>query len=86
VATGPFVGEGLDCPALDTLFLASPVSFDGLLILYVGRVLRAYPGKEHAEVHDYHDVDTPVVAKSLARRAPGYVRLGFSDPRRTTKA
>jgi superfamily II DNA or RNA helicase len=26
VATGHFIGEGFDCPALDMLFLAGPVS------------------------------------------------------------
>jgi len=36
-----------------------------------------------AEIHDYHDVRTPVIAASLARRAPGYTHLGFPDPRRT---
>jgi hypothetical protein len=44
-------------------------------------VLRAYPGKQTAEVHDYHDVETPVLAAALAKRAPGYVSLGFADPR-----
>jgi len=81
VATGHFVGEGFDCPALDTLFLAGPVSFKGRLVQYVGRILRAYPGKQTAEVHDYHDVETPVLAAALAKRAPGYVSLGFPDPR-----
>jgi superfamily II DNA or RNA helicase len=81
VATGHFVGEGFDCPALDTLFLAGPVSFKGRLVQYAGRVLRAYPGKQTAEVHDYHDVETPVLAAALAKRAPGYVSLGFADPR-----
>ena len=82
VATGHFVGEGFDCPALDTLFLAGPVSFKGRLVQYAGRVLRAYPGKQTAEVHDYHDVEMPVLAAALAKRAPGYVTLGFPDPRK----
>jgi superfamily II DNA or RNA helicase len=81
VATGPFVGEGFDCPALDTLFLAAPIAFKGRLVQYVGRVLRPYPGKTTAEVHDYHDVREGVLASSLAKRAPGYLSLGFPDPR-----
>lgn len=83
VATGHFVGEGFDCPVLDTLFLAGPVSFKGRLVQYAGRVLRAYPGKQTAEVHDYHDVEMPVLAAALAKRAPGYVSLGFPDPRKS---
>lgn len=81
IATGHFVGEGFNCPSLDTLFLAGPVSFKGRLIQYAGRILRAYPGKQTAEVHDYHDIETPVLAAALAKRAPGYVSLGFPDPR-----
>lgn len=81
VATGHFIGEGFDCPALDTLFLAGPVSFKGRLVQYAGRILRAYPGKQTAEVHDYHDVEMPVLAAALAKRAPGYISLGFPDPR-----
>jgi superfamily II DNA or RNA helicase len=82
VATGPYVGEGFDCPALDALFLAAPIAFKGRLVQYAGRILRAQPGKSTAEVHDYHDVATGVLASSLAKRAPGYTSLGFPDPRR----
>ena len=82
VATGSYIGEGFDSPALDTLFLAAPIAFRGRLVQYVGRVLRPHPGKTTAEVHDYYDVLTGVLASSLAKRAPGYVRLGFADPRR----
>jgi len=81
VATGPYVGEGFDCPALDTVFLAAPIAFKGRLVQYVGRVLRTAPGKHVVEAHDYHDVDTGVLASSLRKRAPGYVSLGFPDPR-----
>jgi superfamily II DNA or RNA helicase len=83
VATGPYVGEGFDCPALDTLFLAAPIRWKGRLVQYVGRILRPYPGKDTAEVHDYHDTATGVLAAALAGRAPGYTSLGFPDPRRT---
>jgi superfamily II DNA or RNA helicase len=78
VGTTPFIGEGFDAPALDTLFLAAPVSFDGLLIQCAGRVVRAAPGKDTAEVHDYHDHAVPILAASLPRRMPGYRTLGFT--------
>ena len=86
VATGPYIGEGFDCPALDTLFLAAPVGYKGSVVQWAGRILRAHPGKTTAEIHDYHDVRTPVLAASLARRASGYTHLGFPDPRRVGSA
>jgi superfamily II DNA or RNA helicase len=85
VATGSYIGEGFDCPALDTLFLAAPVAFKNRLVQYAGRILRPHPGKQTAEVHDYHDALTGVLAASLAKRAPGYTSLGFPDPRRLTR-
>ena len=81
VATGSYIGEGFDCAALDTVFLASPIAFKGRLVQYVGRVLRAAPGKHVVEVHDYHDIETGVLASSLRKRATGYTSLGFPDPR-----
>jgi superfamily II DNA or RNA helicase len=82
VGTSSFIGEGFDWPALDTLFLAAPITFKNRLVQYVGRVTRPYPGKSTATVHDYHDELTPVLASSLRKRAPGYTSLGFPDPRK----
>ncbi len=55
---------------------------DRRLLQYAGRILRPYLGKDTAEVHDYHDAATGVLAAILAGRAPGYTSLGFPDPRR----
>lgn len=63
-------------PVLDILFLAAPITFKGRLVQYAGRILRPYPGKATAEIHDYHDLRTGVLAASLAKRAPGYTSLG----------
>ena len=81
VGTTPFIGEGFDAPALDTLFLAAPVSFAGLLVQCAGRIVRSSPGRDVAEVHDYHDAAVPVLAVSLQRRMPGYRALGFEQVR-----
>lgn len=82
LGTGSYIGEGFDCPKLDTLFLAAPISFKGRLVQYAGRIIRPYRGKSLATVHDYYDESTPVLAASLNKRAPGYVALGFPDPRK----
>ena len=80
VATDPYAGEGFDCPPLDILFLAAPVTSKGGLLQNAGRIFRPYDGKATAEVHDYHDELTGVLASSLAKRAPDYTSLGFPDP------
>jgi TOTE conflict system, Archaeo-Eukaryotic Primase domain len=51
-------------------------------VFFTGRVLRPHPGKVTAEIHDYHDTATGVLAATLAGRAAGYTSLGFPDPRR----
>lgn len=81
VGTSSFIGEGFDCPALDTLFLAAPITFKNRLVQYVGRITRPHAAKTTATVHDYYDEFTPVLASSLRKRAPGYIKLGFPDPR-----
>jgi len=82
LGTSSFIGEGFDCPALDTLFLAAPITFKNRLVQYIGRVTRPYHSKTTATVHDYHDERTPVIASSLKKRAPGYIKMGFPDPRK----
>ncbi len=78
VATDRYIGEGFDCPRLDTLFLAFPISARQRITQYVGRVLRDHPGKDVAEVHDYLDAEVPLLAAMYRRRLPGYKDLGFT--------
>ena len=77
VATGSFLGEGFDCPPLDTLFLTFPLAFKGRLVQYVGRVLRETEAKSRVEVHDYVDVNVPVLARMHAKRLAAFDGLGF---------
>ncbi len=77
LATGSFLGEGFDLPQLDTLFLAFPLAFKGRIVQYVGRVLRPVSGKSRVEVHDYVDINVPVLARMQAKRLPAYASLGF---------
>jgi superfamily II DNA or RNA helicase len=68
IATGQLIGEGFDCKALSTLFLATPIKFSGRVLQYLGRVLRPAPGKVNAKVYDYIDVNVgPLVASAMAR-------------------
>ncbi|MEX0659917.1 MAG: histone-like nucleoid-structuring protein Lsr2, partial [Egibacteraceae bacterium] len=81
VATDRYIGEGFDCPRLDTLFLAFPVSASQRIEQYAGRVVRAHPGKDTAEVHDYRDADVPMLKAMHNRRKAGYRKLRFAtDP------
>ncbi len=75
VVTGSLVGEGFDAPGLDTLFLATPVSYGGRVVQYLGRVSRTAPGKTDAIVTDYTD-DHPMLWSSYRNRKAVYVAQG----------
>jgi superfamily II DNA or RNA helicase len=69
VATGQLIGEGFDCKELSTLFLTTPIRFDGRVLQYLGRVLRPAQGKGKPKVYDYIDKNVGVLkAAAEARR------------------
>ena len=72
IATGQLIGEGFDAKSLQTLFLTTPVKFDGRLLQYLGRILRSAPGKSKAKVYDYCDVHVGVLAASARARQRVY--------------
>jgi superfamily II DNA or RNA helicase len=77
IATGQYLGEGFDCPQVDTLFLTFPISFKGKLVQYVGRILRSHEGKKSVIVYDYADNGVPILRKMHARRLKTYKLLRF---------
>ena len=78
VATGQKIGEGFDFPRLDVLMLAAPVSFEGRLEQYVGRLNRDYEGKDAVYVYDYIDAHMRFFNKMYGKRLKTYKRTGFS--------
>ena len=77
LATGRCIGEGFDDPLLDTLFLAMPVSWKGLLHQYLGRLQRHHAGKSEVVVYDYVDRQVAVLNRMFEKRCRGYRSLGF---------
>jgi superfamily II DNA or RNA helicase len=74
IATGQLIGEGFDCRDLTTLFLATPISFSGRVLQYLGRVLRPAPGKKVARVFDYVDIHVDTLKKAAIARQKIYRR------------
>ncbi|MBV9444647.1 MAG: DEAD/DEAH box helicase family protein [Streptosporangiaceae bacterium] len=79
-ATASYIGEGFDCPALDTLFLCSPSSSETIITQNVGRIMRELPGKTTVEVHDYADTQVPMLTRMHGKRLTTYKRIGFTSP------
>ena len=68
VATLQLISEGFDCPGLSTLFLTTPISFEGRLLQVIGRVMRPAKNKR-ARVFDYVDDNIPTLLRSANARA-----------------
>lgn len=77
VATGKYVGEGFDYPRLDTLLLALPISWKGLVAQYAGRLHRENEGKKDVRIYDYIDIHEPVCENMYRKRLKGYSAIGY---------
>ena len=77
VATGQYIGEGFNYPRLDTMLLAMPISFEGNVEQYAGRLNRDYEGKKDVIIFDYIDQHIPVLQRMYHRRLRTYKKIGF---------
>lgn len=78
LATGRFVGEGFDDPRLDTLMLTLPVSWRGTIAQYAGRLHRLHEGKREVRIHDFADLDVPMLSRMFDKRCAGYEAVGYT--------
>lgn len=77
VATESLLGEGFDLSYLDTLLIATPISWDGSITQQAGRLHRSHEGKQRVEIFDYVDLSIPMLARMYQKRLKTYAKLGY---------
>lgn len=77
VATESLLGEGFDLSYLDTLLIATPISWDGSITQQAGRLHRSHEGKRRVEIFDYVDLSIPMFARMYQKRLKTYAKLGY---------
>lgn len=74
VATLQLISEGFDCSGLASLFLTTPITFEGRLVQVIGRILRPAANKVPV-VYDYVDDQVPALRRSAAARQKVLMKL-----------
>lgn len=74
---GLMVGEGFDYPRLDTLIMATSVSWKEIVEQYAGRLNRDYPGKKNVVIYDYVDSHIYKFDKMYGKRLKAYKQIGY---------
>lgn len=77
VATGKLIGEGFDYPRLDTLIMATPVAWKGVVEQYAGRLNRDYDGKKNVMIYDYVDCHIAMFDRMYHKRLKAYKQIGY---------
>lgn len=77
VAIGQYIGEGFNFPRLDTMMLTMPISWQGNVEQYAGRLHRDYEGKQDVIIYDYVDAHIRVLELMYYKRLRTYKRIGY---------
>ena len=67
VATLQLISEGFDCSGLSSLFLTTPITFEGRLLQVIGRIMRPAENKTPC-VYDYIDENVAPLRRSAVAR------------------
>ena len=74
-ATYALAKEGLDIPRLERLYMATPVKDYAVVVQSIGRIARAFPGKNGAIAYDFVD-DIGYLRKAYKERCRHYRKVG----------
>lgn len=77
VAIGKYIGEGFNFPRLDTMMLAAPISWEGNVEQYAGRLHRDYDSKKDVIIYDYVDAHIKVLERMYHKRLRTYKKIGY---------
>lgn len=77
MATGSLIGEGFDLPELDTLIISTPLSFEGRMVQYAGRIHRLADGKTKVQIIDFVDSYSAMILKMYRNRVAAYRKMGY---------
>ena len=74
LATTSYFGEGIDFPHLNTIIFATPISYYGRLVQYLGRVGR---GNQECLAIDFLDSQNAMLNSSYKKRLEGYKQMHY---------
>ena len=74
MATTSYFGEGIDFPHLNTIFFATPISYYGRLVQYLGRIGR---GNQECLAIDFLDTNNAMLNSAFNKRALGYKQMHY---------
>lgn len=77
LASAQLVGEGFDHSPLDTLILTLPISWEGTLQQYAGRLHRDHVSKTDILIRDYVELEHPQLVRMWEKRQRGYRAMGY---------
>lgn len=76
LSSSAYFGEGVDLEHLDTIIFATPISYYGRIIQYLGRIGRS-TSIEDTLCIDILDVKNPILLSTYKKRKEGYAKLGY---------
>jgi len=74
LASTSYFGEGIDFPHLNTILFATPISYYGRLVQYLGRIGR---GNQECLAIDFLDSNNAMLNSAFKKRAQGYKQMHY---------